>query len=68
MTEQVKSFKYFGVVIDEHLSWNEQYEEVCDMSQRIYLINRHKKGITQKWLHTFFATIVLSILHYCYVA
>jgi hypothetical protein len=51
MTEQVKSFKYLGVVIGEHLSWNEQYEEVCDkMSQRIYLINRHKKGITQKLL------------------
>jgi hypothetical protein len=51
MTEQVKSFKYLGVVIEEHLSWNEQYEEVCDkISQRIYLINRHKKGITQKLL------------------
>jgi hypothetical protein len=56
MTEQVKSFKCLGAVIDEHLSWNEQYEEVCDkMSQRIYLINRHRKAITQKLLYTFFA-------------
>jgi hypothetical protein len=69
MTEQVKSFKYLGVVIDEHLSWNEQYEEVCDkMSQRICQMNLHNKGITQKYFQIFCTTIVLSILHYCYAA
>jgi hypothetical protein len=38
------------------------------MSQRVYLINRHKKGISQKWLHIFCTTIVLSTLDYCYSA
>jgi hypothetical protein len=67
--EQVKSFKYLGVVIDDHLTWNEQYEEVCDkVSQLVYLINRHKKGISQKWLHIFCTAIVLSTLDYCYAA
>jgi hypothetical protein len=41
---QVSEFMYLGVILDDKLSWNEQFESVSSkMTQRCYLINRHKK-------------------------
>jgi hypothetical protein len=46
--QQVIEFNYFGVLIDEKLNWNSQYDEVCNrMSERVYLINRNNRTISQ---------------------
>jgi hypothetical protein len=67
--EEVDTFKYLGLTIDKHLTWNTQYEEVCQkMSQRIFLINRHKKCVNKKWLQIFCTSLVISVLDYCYIA
>jgi hypothetical protein len=66
--EEVDNFKYLGLTIDKHLTWNIQYEEVCQkMSQRMFLINRHKKCVNQKWLQIFCTSLVISVLDYCYI-
>jgi hypothetical protein len=63
---QVSEFIYLGVILDEKLSWNEQFESVSSkMTQRSYLINRHKKSLSQKWLQTIITSIVMSVLNYC---
>lgn len=64
--ETVSSFRYLGVIIDDQLTWNEQYEAVCEsMSTRTYLINRHKSSVSKKWLHIISTGIILSVLDYC---
>jgi hypothetical protein len=43
--QQVTEFKYLGVLIDEKMNWNSQYDEVCKkMSERVFLINRQKNN------------------------
>jgi hypothetical protein len=64
--QQETVFKYLGVLIDEKLNWNSHYEEVCKkMSERVYLINRHKRTISQHWLHIITSALLLSVLDYC---
>jgi hypothetical protein len=63
---QVSEFTYLDVILDDKLSWNEQFESVSSkMTQRAYLINRHKKSLSQKWLQTIISSIVMSVLDYC---
>jgi hypothetical protein len=64
--QQVSVFKYLGVLIDDKLNWNSHYEEVCKkMSERVYLINRHKRTMSQHWLHIITSALLLSVLDYC---
>jgi hypothetical protein len=64
--EQTIQFRYLGVIIDEKLSWNEQFASVTSkMTQRTYLINRHKNSLSQKWLQILITSIVVSVLDYC---
>jgi hypothetical protein len=64
--DEVQTFRYLGLTIDKHLTWNTQYQEVCErMSRRIYLINRHKRCVSQNWLQIFCTSLVISVLDYC---
>jgi hypothetical protein len=67
--QQVTEFKYLGVLIDDKLNWNSQYDEVCKrMSERVYLINRHKRIMSQHWLHLITSALLVSVLDYCLTA
>jgi hypothetical protein len=64
--ENVNSFTYLGVIIDDKLTWNDHFESVCEkMNACTYLINRHKSSVSQKWLHIITTGIVISVLDYC---
>jgi hypothetical protein len=53
----------------ERTNWNAQYDEVCNkMSERVYLINRHKRIMNQHWLHLITSALLLSVLDYCFTA
>jgi ribonuclease P/MRP protein subunit RPP40 len=67
--DEVQTFRYLGLTIDKNLTWNTQYQEVSErMSQRIYLINRQKKCVSQKWLQIFCTSLVISVPDYCLIA
>jgi hypothetical protein len=64
--ENVRSFRYLGVIIDDKLTWTEHLDHVCkSMNTRSYLINRHKSSISQKWLQLISTGIILTVLDYC---
>jgi hypothetical protein len=65
--ENVQCFRYLGVTIDDKVSWNEHFENVCEsMNSRSFLINRHKSSVSQNWLHIISTGIILTVLDYCF--
>jgi hypothetical protein len=64
--ENVYSFRYLGVIIDDKLTWTEHLDHVCEsMNSRAYLISRHKSSISQNWLHIISSGLILTVLDYC---
>ena len=64
---QVCSYTYLGVVIDNLLSWKEQIETVCKKTkQRIYFLRRLRSfGASRRILLLFFTSVIMSVLQYC---
>ena len=47
--ERVSSFCYLGVLLDEHLSWNELVEIICHkVTKRLGLLSRLRPCLTEK--------------------
>ena len=47
--ERLSSFCYLGVTLDEHLSWNEHIEIICNkVSKPLGLLSRIRPYLTQK--------------------
>ena len=65
--EQVGSYTYLGVIVDNLLSWGDQIEAVCKKTkQRIYFLRRLRSfGTSKRILLLFFTSVILSVLQYC---
>lgn len=63
--ETVKSFKFLGIHIDEHLSWKYHVEKLCSkISKSNYIINKIKKILPESALATLYSTLIQSHLNY----
>ena len=64
--ERVKEIKFLGGTIDEKLSWKSHIKHVqTKVSRSIAVINKAKRGLDQKSLHTLYCSLVLHYLQYC---
>lgn len=64
--ENVKEFKYLGVIIQDNLKYEKHYEITCaKMTARVHMITRQKNHFTARWKKIFVTSLVLSILDYC---
>ena len=63
--ERVSSFCYLGVTLDEHLSWNEHFEIICNkVSKRLGLLLRIRPYLTQKAAKCVYNCLMQAILNY----
>ena len=66
LIDQVASFKYLGVLIDEKLSWNLQISHVCCKAKRLLgYLYRSFKLADRRCLSHLYKSLVLPILDYC---
>ena len=64
--ERVCSYKYLGLILDEHLNYNKHVKEMSKLiSHKLYLLSKIRRYITQKACITIFKTMVLSVIEYC---
>ena len=64
-TERVSSFCYLGVTLDEHLSWNEHVEIICNkVSKRLGLLSRIRPYLTHKAAKCVYNCLIQPILNY----
>lgn len=64
--DQVSSFKYLGVIIDEKLSWKLQIAQVsCKAKRLLGYLYRNIKLADRKWLVHLYKSLVVPILDYC---
>ena len=65
-TKRVNKSKTLGVIVDEHLSWNDQIQSIVSKSSKgIGMIRRIKKFVPQSTLLKVYNAIVLSHFDYC---
>jgi hypothetical protein len=63
--EQVNSFKYLGVIFDEHLSFHEHFNYVCKkVSSAIAVIDNLKRFINLRLFKSLLNSFVYSIIDY----
>jgi Reverse transcriptase (RNA-dependent DNA polymerase) len=63
---QNRSFKLLGVLLDEHLSFNQHCTNVCNkLSQANYIINRVKNFLPKNSLKTLYYSLFHPHLLYC---
>ena len=63
--ERVSSFCYLGVTLDEHLSWNEHVEIICNkVSKRVGLLSRIRPYLTQKAAKCVYNCLIQPIFNY----
>ena len=62
--EQVDSFKYLGVIVDNKLSWRENTDLIASKAkQRLYCLRKLRAfNANQKMLQMFFTSVVNSVL------
>ena len=66
--ERVRSLKYLGVMIDEHLDWTVHVETLRKkIVKDLYLLRRIKYFIGRKMALTFYKSIIQSKFDYCSV-
>ena len=67
--EEVKEFKDFGILTNQHLSWNPHIDYVVSKANRVLgLIKRTCKGLDDRTtLRTLYCSLVHSNLEYCSV-
>ena len=64
--ERVHTFKYLGMYLDSHLSFNEHIDKVCSkVSQRIGLLRRLRHCLTFSIADMLYKTMILPIFDYC---
>ena len=64
--KRVDKSKTLGVIVDEHLSWNDQIQSIVSKSSKgIGMIRRIKKFVPQSTLLKIYNAIVLSHFDYC---
>jgi hypothetical protein len=63
--DQVKSFKYLGVLINENLSWKEHVDHIkSKVNKKIGLFNRIKKFLPLPYRILFYNSYILPIFDY----
>ena len=63
--ERVSRFCYFGVTLDEHLSWNEHVEIICNrVSKRLGLLSRIWPYLTKKAVKCVYNGLMQPIFNY----
>jgi hypothetical protein len=63
---QDRTYKLLGVLLDEHLSFNQHCNYICNkLSQSNYIIAKSKNLLPQKILKTLYYALVHSNLLYC---
>ena len=64
--ERVCSYKYLGLILDEHLNYNKQIKEMNKLvSHKLYLLSKVRKYLTTAACINIFKTMVLSLIEYC---
>ena len=64
--EQVCSYKYLGLILDEHLNYNKHIKEMNKLvAHKLYLMSKIRKYITEIACINIFKTMVLSLIEYC---
>ena len=64
--EQVCSYKYLGLILDEHLNYNKHIKEMNKLvALKLYLMSKIRKYITESACINIFKTMVLSLIEYC---
>ena len=66
--KEVKSIKFLGVIIDEHLNWKDHVNNIsCKISKAIGVLNRLKSFLPLRILVNLYNTMILPHLSYCTV-
>ena len=64
--EPVCSYKYIGLILDEHLTYNKHIKEMNrQVSHKLYLLSKIRRYITVDACINIFKTMVLSLIEYC---
>lgn len=64
--ERVHEIKFLGVIIDDKISWKPHIKHVqSKVSRSIAVINKAKKVLDNKSLHTLYYSLVSPYLQYC---
>ena len=63
--EHVKQFNFLGIIIDEHMTWNQHINKVaCKITRTIYTLTRLKRFLPQSILRTLYNSLILPHLSY----
>jgi hypothetical protein len=61
-----KNYKYLGILIDEHLNFNDNTDSLCNkLSKAIFQLRRAKLYVTKKHMLTLYHALFNSHLWYC---
>ena len=65
--QQTRTYKYFGIVIDDRLQWHDHVEHLCKkLNSRLYCLRKmHKFKIDQHVLQLFYNAVIGSVWGYC---
>ena len=64
--ERVCSYKYVGLILDEHLNYNKHMTEMTKLiSHKLFLLSKIRRYITEDACINIFKTMVLSVIEYC---
>ena len=64
--ERVCSYKYLGLILDEHLNYNKHITEMTKLiSHKLFLLSKIRRYITTDACINIFKTMVLSVIEYC---
>ena len=64
--ERVCSYKYLGLILDEHLNYNKHMTEMTKLiSHKLFLLSKIRRYITKDACINIFKTMVLSVIEYC---
>ena len=64
--EIVYSYKYLGLILDEHLTYNKHIKEMNQLvSHKLYLLSKVRNYLTPAASINIFKTMVLSVIEYC---
>lgn len=64
--EQVKEFKYLGIIIDEHLTFSKHAEYVTSkIARKVNVLGRMRKTLSQWSKTTLYKTLIMPHFNYC---
>ena len=67
--EKTSSIKFLGVMLDEHISWNDHIKTVgCKLVKNIGLLNRASYSLNEHSLKTIYFSYIHSYLNYANIA